>query len=130
MLRAEPSRAALRRIRSRLWWDAMAIKKWRKGSRLKLTEDNPAITSKKRFVLDPIDFMLEILSDPSYGLSNRKWAAVQVAPYVRSKMPVKVDTGPPVEDVAAQLRQELAAMDAVTRGVAIRPRTKLLGSTT
>lgn len=66
--------------------------------------------------LDPIEFMLEVLSDPSYGLSNRKWAAVNVAPYVRSKMPLKVETATPADVTAAQLRQELAAMDAVTTG--------------
>lgn len=79
--------------------------------------------------LDPIEFMLEILSDPSYGLSNRKWAAKEVAPYVRSKMPIKVETGPPADDIAAQLRQELAAMNAVTTGEMppSRKRVQLIG---
>lgn len=81
--------------------------------------------------LDPIEFMLEILSDPSYGLSNRKWAATQVAPYVRSKMPLKVETTTPLEDSAAQLREALAAMNAVTTGempfeTTSRKRVKLL----
>lgn len=79
--------------------------------------------------LDPIEFMLEMLSDPSYGLSNRKWAAMQVAPYVRSKMPLKVETVTPAEDTAAQLRAELAAMDAVTTGgiPPSRKRVQLIG---
>lgn len=81
--------------------------------------------------LDPIEFMLEILSDPSYGLSNRKWAAMQVAPYVRSKMPIKVETGPSTDDAAEKIRETLAALDAVTTGgmppeQQPRPRVKLL----
>jgi len=78
--------------------------------------------------LDPIEFMLEMLSDPSYGLSNRKWAAMQVAPYVRSKMPIKVETAPAADDSAAQIRETLAALNAVTEGEAppARKRVKLL----
>ena len=88
-----------------------------RGARHKRTILREALMANPKFAkLDPIEFMLEILSSPSYGLSNRKWAAAQVAPYVRSKMPIKVETAAPVEDTAAQLRAELAAMNAITTG--------------
>lgn len=115
-----------------IWWDAMGRMKdegkWPKGvsgnpaglpkgTKQRRTILREALMANPKFAkLDPIEFMLEILSDPSYGLSNRKWAAKEVAPYVRSKMPIKVETGPPADDIAAQLRQELAAMNAVTTG--------------
>lgn len=86
---------------------------------------------KYRDAVDPLHFLLDILADPAYGLENRKWAAVQVLPYTKSKMPLKVESTVPADDAAAQIRETLAALDTVTAGEApdqlpVRKRVKLL----
>ena len=100
------------------------------GTKIKRTIMREKLQEKPKLkILDPIDFMLELLSDPSYGLANRQWAAKNAAPYIRSKMPIRIEETKPAEDLAQQLRQSLSDMRAITEGAEPAPtrrRIKLL----
>jgi len=65
--------------------------------------------------LTPLGFMEEVLRKPSeYPFAARSWAAEKAAPYLHKKQPIAIETGPPPEDSAAAVREQLAAMQKAT----------------
>lgn len=75
------------------------------------------LEKKKGRMITPLEFMMDVLNKPKdYPFSARQWAAEKAIPYTDRKMPIRVETQAPPDDFAQQLREQLAAMNAITAG--------------
>ena len=61
-----------------------------KGTPNKSTPKGRRLAEIKKSGLTPLEFMLNMLRDPNAGLPDRRWAAVNAAPYVHAKLQAAV----------------------------------------
>lgn len=63
--------------------------------------------------LTPLDYMLQVLRDPSVDIERRDWAAEKAAPYIHARL-ANIAAKHDVSDALADL---LKAVDGRTRGI-------------
>jgi hypothetical protein len=86
----------------------------KKGSLTKKTQEIIAAAAGKG--ITPLEYMLEVLRDPTASESRRDWAAGAAAPYLHSRMPqALVPAAPPGPHTAAPEDKQI--IDLYLRGV-------------